>query len=90
MIKAKIINSEIRKTRVTCSSCDLSYTARNYAILYENEKLAFFKMKIPGQRMKIYCHDCLYKTVASHMGVLKEITLEMELVDHSVNLVFHK
>jgi len=90
MIKAKIIDSETRKTRVTCSTCGLSYTARNYAILYQNEKLAFFKMKIPGKRLKIYCHDCLYKVVAGQMGVLKEIKLEMELVDHTVNLIFHK
>ena len=90
MINAKIINSETRKTRVTCSSCGLSYTARNYSILYENEKLAFFKMKIPGDRIRIYCHDCLYRTVAAHMGILKEIKLEMELVDHTVNLIFHK
>ena len=90
MLKAKIIDSETRKTRVTCSACGLSYTARNYSILYNDEKLAFFKMKIPSKRLKIYCHDCLYKEVAAHMGVLKEMKLEMELVDHTVNLVFHK
>ena len=90
MIKAKIINSETRKSRVTCSMCDLSYTARNYGILYRNEKLAFFKIKFPNDRKKIYCHDCLYKAVSLHMGVLKEVKLEMELIDHTVNLIFHK
>ena len=90
MITAKIINPNLRKTRVTCYSCGLSYTARNYVILYENEKLAFFKMKLPPTRMKTYCHDCLYKSVSAHMGVLKEIRLEMELVDHTVNLIFNK
>ena len=90
MIKAKIINSAVRKTRVTCSSCKLSYTARNYAILYENEKLAFFKMKLPDDKMKTYCHDCLYRAISAHMGVLHEVRLEMELTDHTVNLIFHR
>ena len=90
MIKAKIINSAVRKTRVTCSSCELSYTARNYAILYENEKLAFFKMKLPDQKKKIYCHDCMYKAISMHMGILPEVKLEMELTDHTVNLIFHR
>ena len=90
MIKAKIIDPISRKSRVTCSRFDLSYTARNYAILYENEKLAFFKMKIPDQRKRNYCHDCLHKEVHACMGVLKEIKLEMELVDHTVNLIFHR
>jgi len=89
-LKAKIINPFERKTRVTCSMCDLSYLARNYVILYENEKVAFFKMKITSQRLKIYCHDCLYKAVHNGMGVLKEIKLEMELIDHTVNLLFSK
>jgi len=90
MIKAKIIDPNPRKSRVTCFSCGLSYTARNYVILYENEKLAFFKMKLPPLRVRVYCHDCLYKAVSAHMGVLKEIKLEMELIDHTVNLIFNK
>ena len=89
-LKAVIINPYERKSRVTCSCCGLSYSAKNYAILYENEKLAFFKMKIPGKRLKIYCHDCLYKAVHSGMGILKEVNLEMHLLDHKVNLLFSK
>jgi hypothetical protein len=90
MLKAKIINAEKRKSRVTCSRCGLSYTGRNYCILYTNEKLAFFKMKLPDDKLRIYCHDCLYKVIGASMGVLKEVKLEMELVDHTVNLIFHK
>jgi len=89
-LKAKIINPFERKARVTCSMCELSYLARNYVILYENEKVAFFKMKVPSQRLKIYCHDCLYKAVHNGMGVLKELKLEMHLIDHTVNLLFSK
>lgn len=90
MIKAKIINPETRKTKVACSRCDLSYSARNYKILYENEKLAFFKMGLPEKQVKIYCHSCIYKEVSSYMKFLKKIRLEMELIDHSVSLIFEK
>jgi hypothetical protein len=90
MLKAKIINAKKRKTRVTCSKCSLSYTGRNYSILYKNEKLAFFKMKLPDDKLRTYCHDCLYKVIGASMGVLIEVKLEMELVDHTVNLIFHK
>ena len=89
-LKATIINPYKRKARVKCSSCDLSYSAKNYVILYDNEKVAFFKMKIPTQRLRIYCHDCLYKAVHNGMGVLKEVKLEMHLIDHTVNLLFSK
>ena len=66
MIKAEIINSQKRKSKISCSKCSLSYSARDYHILYENEKLAFFKAKFPPERKKNYCHDCLYK-VASEL-----------------------
>jgi len=89
-LKATIIDPYKRKSRVTCSTCDLSYTARNNRILYENEKVAFFKMKIPSQRLKIYCHDCLHDAVHNGMGPLKEIKLDMELIDHSVVLIFSR
>lgn len=90
MIKAKIINPKTRKTKVICCRCDLSYSARNYKILYENEKLAFFKMGLPEKPVKIYCHGCIYKEISSYMKFLKKIRLEMELIDHSVSLIFEK
>ena len=89
-LEAKIIDPNKRKSRVRCSACELSYSARNYKILYENEKLAFFKMKLPNQRMKIYCHDCLYKAIHGQMAFLNKINLEMKLLDHTVNLIFSK
>lgn len=89
-LKAKIVNPDLRKSKISCFGCDLSYNSKEYKILYENEKLAFFKMSLPKKRSKIYCHGCLYKEIYSQMGYLKEMSLEMELVGHKVNLLFYK
>ena len=89
-LKAKIIDPNNRKTRVTCSECGLSYSARNYKILYENEKLAFFKMKLPNQKTKIFCHDCLHKVIHKHMGLLKNVKLEIFTLDETVTVFFKK
>jgi G:T-mismatch repair DNA endonuclease (very short patch repair protein) len=55
---AEIINPEARKRKLTCSSCGISYSARDYKILYESHKIIYFKYK-----NKIYCHECLWKLV---------------------------
>ena len=90
-IKATIIDPNKRKTRVTCSECGLSYSARNYDILYENEKLAFFKVKPLKGRSKIQCHSCLNTVAYKSMGVLKEIKLEIHnLNGEIVTVVFKK
>tara|TARA_R100000808_G_C2010989_1_gene63563 strand:- start:42 stop:317 length:276 start_codon:yes stop_codon:yes gene_type:complete len=87
---ANIIDPNKRKTRVTCSECGLSYSAKNYKILYDNEKLAFFKMKLPEQRTKIFCHDCLHKVIYKYMGVLKEVKLQIFTLDETVTVIFKK
>ena len=89
-LKAKIIDPNKRKARITCFNCDLSYTAKNYKILYENEKLAFFKMKLPNDRTRIFCHDCLHKVVYKYMGVLKRVKLEMETLEDTVTVIFSR
>ena len=68
MVIAEIIDAELRKSRIACSRCKLSYTARNYRILYDNQKLAFFKTTYKSQqdtkrgkrRWKNMCHDCVF------------------------------
>tara|TARA_B100001094_G_C17599176_1_gene515680 strand:- start:287 stop:565 length:279 start_codon:yes stop_codon:yes gene_type:complete len=90
-LEAKTIDPKARKSRVTCSECGLSYSARNYNILYDNEKLAFFKLKPPKGRSKIICHGCLNTVAYKLMGVLKEIKLKIyNLADEIVTVVFKK
>ena len=89
-LKAQIIDPNKRKTRVTCSECGMSYSARNYKILYDNEKLAFFKMKLPNEKTRTFCHDCLHKVVYKNMGVLKTVKLEIISLEETVTVVFKK
>ena len=92
MTTAKIIDPFKRKTRVTCSSCELSYTARNYEILYENEKLAFFKIKLfgMGPRQKTYCHDCFYTRIVDSMGPLPMLNVKMLTLEGELTVTFYK
>lgn len=90
MLKAEIVDPLKRKAKIACSVCDLSYSARDYKILYENEKLAFFKIKFLKQRKKIHCHDCLYKRVVLSMGTLPFIELEMTTMEGTTVVTFYK
>ena len=56
MFTAELIDPDSRKRRISCSSCGISYSARDYKLLYESKKIIYFKY-----RNKILCHECLYK-----------------------------
>lgn len=90
MLKAEIVNPTTRKAKIACSVCDLFYSARDYKILYENQKVAFFKIKFPEKRKKTHCHDCLYKSVAKCMGALPYIDLEMTTMESTIVVTFYK
>jgi hypothetical protein len=90
MLKAEIVDPNKRKAKIACFECNLSYVARDYKILYENEKLAFFKIKLPERRKKIYCHDCLYKSIVNTMGPLSKVQVEMITLEGTLIVKFHK
>lgn len=58
MFVAEIINAESRKRKITCSSCGIAYSARDYQLLYKSKKIIYFKYD-----KKIFCHECLYKKI---------------------------
>jgi len=37
-----LIDSESRKRAIKCSACDLSYSARDYKLLFDSKKLLYF------------------------------------------------
>jgi len=90
MLMAQIIDPLKRKSKITCPTCGLSYSARDYLILYEAEKLAFFKMKLPNQRKKNYCHDCLYKSVLASMGEMRHIDVKMVTMKDELIVTFYQ
>ncbi|MAF43666.1 MAG: hypothetical protein CMI54_05800 [Parcubacteria group bacterium] len=90
MLTAEIVDPFRRKTKVKCFSCDLSYSAKHYLILYESEKLAFFKIKFPEDRKRIYCHDCLYKSVLKSMGEIRNMDIKMITMEDELTITFYQ
>ena len=90
MLMAQIVDPKKRKSKITCRVCGLSYSARDYLTLYNAEKLAFFKMKLPNQRKKIFCHDCLYKSVLKSMGEMRSIDVKMITMKDELIVTFYQ
>lgn len=82
MLIAEVINPDSRKRRIKCSSCGISYSPRDYKILYDNKKLVYFKYK-----KKIYCHECLYAILKEHSQG-KKITFLVQVDDYEFKCVF--
>ena len=60
-----VIHPTNRKSRLKCSGCSLSYSVKDYKILFDNKKLVYFKYTPPEKkRHKVLCHDCLFKTIS--------------------------
>jgi hypothetical protein len=92
MLTADTIDPFKRKSKIFCSRCSISYSARDYKILYENGKLAFFKAKFPTQkRKKIYCHYCLYKRAKEEMGEVDKLEMIMRTLEsEELIITFYK
>jgi|TARA_Y100000310_G_scaffold335671_1_gene418286 hypothetical protein len=79
VIELDIIEPRItRKRKLKCEECAMTYTRKHYGILYEVEKLSYFRLKELPKR--IVCHQCLYRLA----GKLKE-GLEVNKVILKIN-----
>tara|TARA_Y100001934_G_C12189873_1_gene695862 strand:+ start:145 stop:432 length:288 start_codon:yes stop_codon:yes gene_type:complete len=78
-LKATLVDAESRKSKISCFRCELGYSARDYNILYDNQKLAYFKFKPPSfKRAKIFCHDCVNKECLNMLkGGIRKVKLIM-------------
>ena len=64
MVEVDVINPEDRKRALKCSECGMTYSPEEYKILFDREKLIYFKFKPKGsKRSKIYCHGCLLSVI---------------------------
>ena len=60
MLEIILIEPESRKRAIKCSACDLSYSAKDYKLLFYSKKLIYFKFKAPKTKSyKIFCHSCM-------------------------------
>ena len=80
-LRATLVDAERRKSKISCFRCEMGYTARDYNILYDNQKLAYFKFKPTGfKRAKIFCHDCVHREC---MNMLKGPVKKIKLIMHT-------
>jgi hypothetical protein len=91
MLKATTIDPEKRKSRITCHACRLSYTARDYALLYAGQKLAYFRFKPPNfKRQRVFCHNCFYKSTVEQMSGQVPIDVEMDTLTGTIVITFFR
>ena len=91
MLKAKTIDPDKRKSKITCFACGLSYSARDYRLLYEGKKLAYFKHKpIDFKRQRVFCHNCFYKKTVESMGTLSQMEVDMETLEGRIIVTFYR
>ena len=80
MVKLKVIRPYKIRGEASCARCDLSYSKRDYKILYENEKLVYFDITF-AQKTKLICHDCFYKFLRKKSQSVQYEDFEVEVKD---------
>lgn len=73
-----------RRRKFACVGCDMTYTLKDYRILFDSQKISYFhSAKKPNIK---YCHDCLESLALKEkekLGV-KKILLRLNLPDDEV------
>jgi hypothetical protein len=78
MLEAYVIPPDQRKRALKCSGCELCYSIKDYDLLYSNQKLIYFKFKLPPtKRSKIYCHECILKAMAASDPAKEELKIKI-------------
>ena len=58
-LEAHIINPAKIKSKMVCSSCEIKYSKKEYASLYESKKIIYFSFLLKKKNVTL-CHECLY------------------------------
>tara|TARA_R100000008_G_scaffold74613_1_gene53505 strand:- start:244 stop:579 length:336 start_codon:yes stop_codon:yes gene_type:complete len=78
VVEVEVINPKDRKRALKCCDCGMTYSIKDYQLLFDSEKLIYFKYKSPkDKRAKIYCHGCLLKAIRKDYP-LDEIPLKIK------------
>ena len=84
MVKSSLIRPKKGGRRITCKECGISYTGKQFSILFENKKLAYFKLRIPKtRRVKTLCHGCLFTQVSKYCGKKDFIKIKKRKMKHA-------
>ena len=74
-----------RKRKFACITCGITYTLKDYRILFDSHKISYFHFTEKKQNIK-YCHDCLESLATKEkekLGV-KKIILKLYLPDNEI------
>ena len=73
-----------KKRKFSCAECNMTYTLKDYRILFDSRKISYFIIK-DKPNIK-YCHDCLESFATREKEKLKvsKILLKLYLVDNEV------
>jgi hypothetical protein len=82
MYEAVLIKPEYLRQRgkriIRCTFSGLKYTVKDYQILYDAKKLAYFEFSSFKKTKPIVCHEVLYKYVCALAGNPKERILNIK------------
>lgn len=73
-----------RKRKFACAECNITYTLKDYRILFDSHKISYFFVK---EKTDVkYCHDCLESFAIKEKKKLKapKILLKLYLIDDEV------
>ena len=86
MVKLKVIRPYKTKGEVSCERCDLSYSKRDYDILYKGKKLVYFDITIK-EKTRLICHDCFYKFLKKKSTEVNYEDFEVQVIDGNKKFV---
>lgn len=77
-----------KKRKFVCAECGLSYSLRDYRLLFDNRKISYFLEE--DKPMTRICHDCLISFAAKRKGEMgvPKLLIKLDLVDEEVILNF--
>ena len=80
MDTAKIINPKNRKSKCKCSLCNLTYTPKEYKLLFDLEKVVYlFYLPPEKKRAKVVCHSCLLPLIKTYRK--SDVKISVQIVD---------
>jgi hypothetical protein len=89
IVELEIIHPhETKKRKFVCGECQISYTLREYRILFDNRKISYFLDK-NNPKVRV-CHECLYdiaRRMKSELGARK-ILVKLDLGDEEITMNF--
>ena len=86
MVQLTVIRPYKIKGEASCERCDLSYSKRDYNILYKAQKLVYFNITM-NDKTRFICHDCFYKFLKKKSVEIGHEDFHVEIKDANKKFV---